>query len=138
MNIREVMTSNPRTVSPNDNIQAAARIMKEMDTGAVPIVEGDRAVGIITDRDIALRAVAEGAFARPVRECATSELVTVTPDTSTRDAERLMGERQVRRLLVVENGRLCGIVSIGDIAVKEGKDRRSGDTLESISQGVKH
>jgi CBS domain-containing protein len=138
MDVREVMTSNPRTVSPNDNIQAAARIMKEMDTGAVPIVEGDRAVGIITDRDIAIRAVAEGAYDRPVRECATSELVTVTPDTSTRDAERLMGERQVRRLLVVENGRLCGIVSIGDIAVKEGKDRRSGDTLESISQGVKH
>ena len=138
MDVREVMTSNPRTVSPNDNIQAAARIMKEMDTGAVPIVEGDRAVGIITDRDIAIRAVAEGAYDRKVRECATSELVTVSPDTSTRDAERLMGERQVRRLLVVENGRLCGIVSIGDIAVKEGKDRRSGDTLESISQGVKH
>jgi CBS domain-containing protein len=138
MDVREVMTSNPRTVSPNDNIQAAARIMKEMDTGAVPIVEGDRAVGIITDRDIAIRAVAEGAYDRPVRECATMELVTVSPDTSTRDAERIMGERQVRRLLVVEDGRLCGIVSIGDIAVKEGSDRRTGDTLENISQGVKH
>ena|SRR5690349_4578346 len=138
MNVRDVMTSNPRTVSPNDSIQAAARIMKDMDTGAVPIVDGGRAVGIITDRDIAIRAVAQGSMDMRVQECGTSDLVCVSPDTSTSDAERLMGERQVRRLLVTENDRLLGIVSLGDIAVKEGRDRRTGDTLENISQGVKH
>jgi CBS domain-containing protein len=138
MNVRDVMTSNPRTVSPNDGIQVAARIMKEEDTGVVPVVENGRAVGIVTDRDIVLRAVAEGGVDRPVRDIATREVFCVRPDDSTREAERIMSQRQIRRLPVVEGDRLVGIVSLGDIAVKEGKDGRTGDTLESISEGVKH
>lgn len=137
MNVRDVMTSNPRTVSPGDSIQVAARIMKEEDVGVVPIVENGRTVGIVTDRDIVIRAVAEGGSDRAVREIATTDLVFVKPDSSTREAEKLMSDRQVRRLPVVENGRLVGIVSLGDIAVKEGKDSRTGDTLENISEGVK-
>jgi CBS domain-containing protein len=138
MNVRDVMTSNPRTVSPDDSIQVAARIMKEEDTGVVPVVENGRAVGILTDRDIVLRAVADGSGCdRAVREIATTDLVFVKPDTSTREAEKLMSQRQVRRLPVVENDRLVGIVSLGDIAVKEGRDSRTGDTLENISEGVK-
>jgi len=138
MNVRDVMTSNPRTVSPDDGIQVAARIMKEEDTGVVPVVENGRAVGIVTDRDIVLRAVAEGGVDRPVRDIATREVFCVRPDDSTREAERIMSQRQIRRLPVVEGDRLVGIVSLGDIAVKEGKDGRTGDTLESISEGVKH
>jgi CBS domain-containing protein len=138
MNVRDVMTSNPRCVSPNDSIQVAARIMKEEDTGVVPIVDNGRAVGIVTDRDIVLRAVAEGGIDRPVREIATRDVVCVRPDDSTREATKIMGERQIRRLPVVDGERLVGIVSIGDIAVKEGKDGRTGDTLENISEGVKH
>jgi len=138
MNVRDVMTSNPRTVSPNDGIQVAARIMKEEDTGVVPVVENGRAVGIVTDRDIVLRAVAEGGVDRPVRDIATREVFCVRPDDSTREAERIMSQRQIRRLPVVEGDRLVGIVSLGDIAVKEGKAGRTGDTLESISEGVKH
>jgi CBS domain-containing protein len=137
MNVRDVMTSNPRTVAPNDSIQVAARIMKEEDCGVVPVVENGKPVGIITDRDIVIRAVAEGGNDRSVREIATSDLVFVKPDTSTRDAEKLMSQRQVRRLPVVENDRLVGIVSLGDLAVKEGRDSRTGDTLENISEGVK-
>ena len=137
MNVRDVMTSNPRTVSPSDSIQVAARIMKEEDCGVVPVVENGKPVGIITDRDIVIRAVAAGGADRAVREIATTDLVFVKPDTSTRDAEKLMSQRQVRRLPVVENDRLVGIVSLGDIAVKEGKDSRTGDTLENISEGVK-
>ena len=137
MNVRDVMTSNPRTVSPSDSIQVAARIMKEEDCGVVPVVENGKAVGIITDRDIVIRAVASGGGDRAVREIATTDLVFVKPDTSTRDAEKLMSERQVRRLPVIENDRLVGIVSLGDIAVKEGKDSRTGETLEQISEGVK-
>src|SRR6185369_15192827 len=110
MNVRDVMTSNPRTVSPGDSIQVAARIMREEDTGVVPIVENGKTVGIITD------------------------LVFVKPDASTKDAEKLMSERQIRRLPVVEGDRLVGIISLGDIAVKEGRDSRTGDTLESISE----
>ena len=137
MNVRDVMTSNPRTVSPNDSIQVAARIMREEDCGVVPVVENGRPVGIVTDRDIVIRAVAEGTGDKAVREIATTDLVFVKPDSSTKDAEKLMSERQVRRLPVVENDRLVGIISLGDIAVKEGRDSRTGDTLENISEGVK-
>ena len=138
MNVRDVMTSNPRTVSPNDSIQVAARIMREEDCGVVPVVDNGRPVGIVTDRDIVIRAVADGLGDKAVREIATTDLVFVKPDASTKEAEKLMSQRQIRRLPVVENDRLVGIVSLGDIAVKEGKDSRTGDTLENISEGVKH
>ena len=138
MKIRDVMTPNPRTVSPNDTIQAAARVMQTEDTGAVPVVEDGRVLAVVTDRDIVVRVVAEGAsFSMPVGEIATNHIVAVTPEMSTREASELMSEHQIRRLPVVENDRLVGIVSIGDLAVKDGKDSRWGDTLQSISEGVK-
>jgi len=138
MNIREVMTPNPRTVSPDDTIQSAARIMRDEDTGAIPVVENGRPVGMVTDRDIVVRAVADGGqVSRPVRDIVTTGVVCVTPEMSTREANELMSEHQVRRLPVVENDQLVGIVSLGDLAVKEGKDRRTGDTLQDISAGVK-
>ena len=137
MNIRDVMTSNPRTVSPGDTIQSAARIMRDEDTGVVPVVDNGRPVGIITDRDIVVRAVADGQLNRPVRDIVSSDIVAVRPDMSTKEAAELMSEHQVRRLPVVENERLVGIVSIGDIAVKDGHDKRIGDALQGISQGVK-
>jgi CBS domain-containing protein len=137
MNIRDVMTSNPRTVSPEDTIQNAARIMRDEDTGVVPVVENGRAVGVVTDRDIVVRAVADGELNRPVRDIVSGDVVTARPDMSTKEAAQLMSEHQVRRLPVVENERLVGIVSIGDLAVKEGSDKRIGDALQDISQGVK-
>jgi CBS domain-containing protein len=138
MNIREVMTPNPQCVTPGDSIQNAARIMRDCDTGAVPVVENGRPVGIVTDRDIVVRAVADGAqLNRPVREIVSGDVVCVTPEMSTREAEDLMSEHQVRRLPVVDGDRIVGIVSLGDIAVKEARDSRSGDTLEHISEGVK-
>jgi CBS domain-containing protein len=137
MNIRDVMTSNPRTVSPEDTIQNAARIMRDEDTGVVPVVENGRAVGVVTDRDIVVRAVADGQLNRPVREIVSGDVITARPDMSTKEAAQLMSEHQVRRLPVVENERLVGIVSIGDLAVKEGSDKRVGDALQDISQGVK-
>jgi CBS domain-containing protein len=138
MNIRDVMTPNPRTVTPDESIQNAARIMRDEDTGVVPVVENGRPVGVVTDRDIVVRAVADGSQVnRPIREIVTNNLVAVTPDMSTREATALMSEHQVRRLPVVEGDRLVGIVSIGDLAVKEGRDGRVGDTLQHISEGVK-
>ena len=138
MHIRDVMTPNPRTVSPDDSIQNAARIMRDEDTGAIPVVENGRPVGMVTDRDIVVRAVADGGqVSRPVREILTTGVVCASPEMSTREANELMSEHQVRRLPVVENGQLVGIVSLGDLAVKEGKDRRTGDTLQDISAGVK-
>jgi CBS domain-containing protein len=138
MNIRDVMTPNPRTVSPSDSIQNAARIMRDEDTGVVPVVENGRAVGMVTDRDIVVRAVADGGqLDRPVREIFSGRVISISPDSSTREATEMMSEHQVRRLPVVENDCLVGIVSIGDLAVKEGRDGRTGDTLQSISEGVK-
>ena len=138
MNVRDVMTKNPRTVAPTDSIQRAATEMKEVDTGFVPIVENGKVVGVVTDRDIVVRAVAAGSFDKPVSEIATRDLVFVAPGDSTREAEKLMSQRQIRRIAVVDNGQLVGIVSLGDLAVKEGKDSRTGETLENISEGVKH
>ncbi len=138
MNIRDVMTPNPRTVSPGESIQSAARIMRDEDTGAVPVVDNGRPVGIVTDRDIVIRAVADGGqMSSPVSSIVSGSIVCASPEMSTREASELMSEHQVRRLPVVENERLVGIVSIGDLAVKEGKDSRTGDTLQSISEGVK-
>jgi CBS domain-containing protein len=138
MNVRDVMTPNPQSVSPMDSIQNAARIMRDQDTGVVPVVENGRPVGVVTDRDIVVRAVAENAqLNRPVREILTTDVIAASPDMSTREAAELMSEHQVRRLPVVENNRLVGIVSIGDLAVKEGKDSRVGDALQHISEGVK-
>lgn len=138
MKIRDVMTPNPRTVSPDDTIQTAARVMQTEDTGAVPVVDGGRVLALVTDRDIVVRVVAEGgAASTPVRNVATARVVCATPDMSTREASDLMREHQIRRLPVVEHDRLVGIVSIGDLAVKEGKDSRIGDTLQGISEGVK-
>jgi len=137
MNIRDVMTSNPRTVSPNDTNQNAARVMRDEDTGAVPVVENGRPIGMVTDRDIVVRAVANGELNRPVRDVVSGNVVTARPDMSTKEAAQLMSEYQVRRLPVVENDCLVGIVSIGDLAVKEADDKRMGDVLQEISQGVK-
>jgi CBS domain-containing protein len=133
------MTPNPATIDPTATIQDAARIMRDKDTGVVPIVDNGRPVGLITDRDIVVRAVAEGpgGLTRPVGDFASHDLVTVAPDMSTGEAAELMGQRQIRRVLVCENDRLVGVASIGDLAVKEGRDRRIGETLEDISRGVK-
>ena len=99
MNIRDVMTRNPRTVSPNDTIQNAARIMRDEDTGAVPVVENGRPIGIVTDRDIVIRAVADGnQLNRPVKDIVTGTVVSASPDMSTREANELMSEQAMRAL----------------------------------------
>ena len=138
MKISDVMTPNPRTVSPEDDIQMAARIMREEDAGSVPVVSDGRIVGMVTDRDIVVRAVADGDFDCTVADVASEDVVTVEPGMTTAEGEELMSEHQVRRLPVVDaDDRLVGIVSLGDLAVKEGRDARTGETLENISEGVK-
>ena len=139
MRVRDVMTPNPRTVELSDTIRTVAQIMRDEDTGAVPVVEdGSHVVGMITDRDIVIRALADGDTDCTVDDIVTDDPVCITADKSTADAEELMAEHQVRRLPVVdEDGNLVGIVSLGDLAVKDARDSRTGDTLESISEGVK-
>jgi len=138
MKISEVMTPNPRTVAPGDSLQAAAQVMRDEDAGAVPVVEDGRVMGLVTDRDIVIRAVADGDFQAKVGDICSDDVVTCGPGMSTADAADLMSEHQVRRIPVVDDDeKLVGIVSLGDLAVKEGRDSRMGETLEQISEGVK-
>ena len=112
-NVKDVMTSNPTTVQADASVVEAARIMRDKDTGIVPVVESDQLSGTVTDRDIAVRVVAEGRdpASTVVREIASTDVATVEPEQDLSDALRLMAERQVRRLPVVENGRLVGVLS---------------------------
>ena len=138
MKVSEVMTPNPRTVGPDDSLQKAAQVMRDEDTGVVPVVEEGRVTGIVTDRDIVIRAVADGDFDATVADVVTDDVICATPEMSTAEAAELMSEHQIRRLPVTDDDdRLVGIVSLGDLAVKEGRDTRMGETLENISEGVK-
>ena len=134
--VREAMTSNPMTIEPGRPVADAARIMKDADTGIVPVVDGDRLVGTITDRDIAIRVVAEGKSPESVTlgEIASRELVTIDPQQDLDEALRLMARHQVRRLPVVEeDGKLVGIVAQADVA-KHAGEARMGEVVEKISQ----
>jgi CBS domain-containing protein len=134
-NVKDVMTSNPTTVQADASVVEAARIMRDKDTGIVPVVESDQLSGTVTDRDIAVRVVAEGRdpASTVVREIASTDVATVEPEQDLSDALRLMAERQVRRLPVVENGRLVGIVAQADVA-RESNDSQTGELVEEISK----
>jgi CBS domain-containing protein len=133
--IQEAMTPNPTTIESTTTAPEAARIMKSEDVGSLPIVEGDKLVGVVTDRDLAIRIVAEGrGVDTAVGEIASKDLVTVDPEQSIDEAARLMAEHQVRRLPVVEeDGRLVGILAQADIA-QTGHDALTGETVQRISQ----
>ena len=129
------MTPGVRAVAPTDSVMEAARTIKEQDVGSLPVVEGERVVGIVTDRDIVVRAVAEDVDPRTatVGDVASGDLVTVEPDEDLDDALKLMAQHRVRRLPVVENGRLVGVVAQADVAL-EANDKDAGEMLAEISQ----
>ena len=134
--IRDVMTPNPRSIEADKPVSEAARLMREEDVGLAPVVEGERLVGTLTDRDIAIRVVAEGRDPEStlVREVASTDLVTLDPEQELGEALRLMAHHQVRRLPVVEeDGRLIGVVAQADVA-QEGDDQQTGQLVERISQ----
>jgi CBS domain-containing protein len=134
--IRDLMTSNPSTIEPDKTVADAAKLMRDEDAGLIPIVEGQKLAGTITDRDIAIRVVAEGKDPQSstVRDVMTSRLVTVDPDQDLDEALRLMAEHQVRRLPVVEeDGKIVGIVAQADIA-KHTSDEQTGEVVQQISQ----
>jgi CBS domain-containing protein len=133
--IRDAMTSSPSNVEMSSSVVEAARLMKSEDVGSIPVTEGDRLVGIVTDRDIAIRVVAEGKDVQSVTvgEIASKELVTVDPQQDLDEALRLMAKHQVRRLPVVEeDGRLVGILAQADVA-QQGDDTKTGQVVEQIS-----
>ena len=135
MRVSEAMTREVRIASPGQSIRDVAKIMADIDAGAVPVGENDRLVGMITDRDIAIRAVAEGKGPdTPVREVMSTEVKYVYDDEDLEHVAKNMGDMQVRRLPVVNRDkRLVGIVSLGDVAVNEDK-RTSGKAIAGVSQ----
>lgn len=135
---REIMTSSVRTASPETPLREVAAMMREGDVGSLPVVDGGRLVGIVTDRDIVVRAIAEGKdAAAPVADAMTTEIFSVRPDDFVFEAIRLMGDRQVRRIPVVgESGELAGIIAMADIALEMEDEREIAETLEEISSGT--
>lgn len=133
--IRDLMTSNPTTCDASTSVVDAAKQMAREDVGPIPVVDGDRLVGLVTDRDIVVRVVAEGRDpgSTTLRDIASSDLKTVSPDDDLDVALQTMASAQVRRLPVVEDGRLVGIVAQADVA-RKGEDSRTGEVVERISQ----
>jgi CBS domain-containing protein len=134
--IIEAMTSNPCAIEADRSVAYAAKMMKQEDVGVAPIVESGRLVGVLTDRDIAVRVVAEGKDpdSVSVRDVASSNVVTIDPQQELDDALRLMTRHQVRRLPVVEDdGRLVGVIAQADVA-EESKAKKTGEMVEEISR----
>jgi CBS domain-containing protein len=132
--VREMMTGDPESVDRDATVQEAVRVMREMNVGAVPVIGDGRVAGIVTDRDVTVRVIAENRSPSSVRvhEIASSNVVTVTPDTNMDQASDLMARHQIRRLPVVEDGKLVGMLSLGDLSV-EGSTREAGKALREIS-----
>jgi CBS domain-containing protein len=134
MTVKDVMTRDVEACEPNASVKEAAELMARKDVGPIPIVEDGTLVGIVTDRDIVIRVIAEGRAPEQttVGEISSKELVTVSPEDDFEDAMRLLAEHQVRRLPVVEEDRLVGILAQADIA-RVGKDAKTGEVVEEIS-----
>lgn len=135
---REIMTSTVVTATPAMTLREAAALLRDGDMGSVPVVESGRLVGILTDRDIVVRAIAEGKGPEtPVSEAMTSNVFSVGPEDFAFEAVRLMGDKQVRRVPVVgPDGALAGIISIADVALEMEDEREIAETLEEISSGT--
>ncbi len=139
MKVREIMTSNVSTVNENSSVQDVANRMRGLNVGAMPVCnQTNNITGIVTDRDIVLRNVSEGNNGdEVVKNIMSSNIVSVSPETDVHEAARIMSKRQIRRLPVVENGRVVGMVSLGDFAVRDIYSDEAGTALSSISQPSK-
>jgi CBS domain-containing protein len=133
--VRDAMTENPSSIEASASVVEAARLMREEDIGSLPITDGGKLVGVITDRDITTMVVAEGADpeATSAGDVSSRDPISVEPDKDIEEALQLMARHQVRRLPVVENDGLVGIVAQADIALKENQEK-TGELVEAISE----
>jgi CBS domain-containing protein len=133
--VQSIMTKNVATISPNQTIQEAAQLMSQHNVGALPVVENGQVKGIVTDRDITLRSTAQGLNpSTPVSQVMSTNLVTGRPDMSVQEAAKLMSQNQIRRLPIVENNQLQGIVALGDMATTHAYDHQAEQALTNISE----
>ena len=132
--VRDAMTENPRSIGASASVVEAARLMRDEHIGSLPITDDEELVGMITDRDITTRVVAEAADPKmtSVGDVVSRDLISVEPDEDLEEAVQLMASHQVRRLPVVENGRLVGIVAQADIALKD--NDKTAQLVEAISE----
>ena len=136
MKLREIMTQQVVRIHPEESVCVAARMLEHYNIGILPVCGGDgRLCGLVTDRDLVTRCVASGRnpAATAVREVMTRNVVAAEPDTEIGEASRLMGKKQIRRLPVLENGKLCGMVSLGDMANREFSAGNAREALTEIS-----
>ena len=139
MKVREVMTNPVIRIHPDETVSVAARTLAHYNIGILPVCGGDgRICGLVTDRDLVTRCLAAGRspMHTAVRDVMTAKVISARPDLDTSVAAGLMGREQIRRLPVVENGRLCGMVSLGDLAVQEETSLDAGDALTGISSSL--
>ena len=139
MKLRDVMTNPVIRIHPDESVAVAARTLARYNIGILPVCGGDgRVCGLVTDRDIVTRCLASGRSpaSTAVRDVMTSNIVSARPDMDTGAAAGLMGREQIRRLPVIENGKLCGMVSLGDLAVKDESVFDAGDALADISSNL--
>lgn len=137
MKVSEIMTRNPESAQVTDSILDVASMMRDLNVGFMPVLDGDTLVGVITDRDITIRAVAEAMDIEnsSIGEIMSSDLHVVSPDTDVDEAASIMEEFQIRRLPVLdENGMLVGVLSLGDIAVRTQNVEQAGEILEEVSE----
>ncbi|MGS1017792.1 CBS domain-containing protein [Allosphingosinicella humi] len=134
MDVRNVMSTDVASIETRDTLQAAAAKMAEINVGSLPVLRDGRLAGIVTDRDIVVRAIARGdAPDTAVADAMSEGVVTLTPDMSVDEAAHLMSDKQIRRLYVVDEDRLVGVVSLGDLAV-DAETEEAGETLREISK----
>ena len=139
MKLREIMTDKVVRINPEESVAVAARILARHNIGMLPVCGGDgRLYGVVTDRDLVTRCIAAGRLpaSTPVKEIMTTAVVSARPDTDTQTAASLMGRQQIRRLPVLENGRLCGMVSISDLANRQETAEAAAGALSHISSNI--
>ena len=139
MKLRDIMTNPVVRIHPDESVAVAARRLERYNIGILPVCGNDGAVcGLVTDRDLVTRCLASGRSPAntPVRDVMTSKIVSATPDMDATQAAGLMGREQIRRLPVLENGRLCGMVSLGDLAVQKESIMDAADALTEISSSL--
>lgn len=135
MKISEIMTKDVISLSVEDTVEHAAMLMREHNIGSIPVSTNDKVVGIVTDRDIIMRCVADGTDIKTqkIRDIMTSNPVLGNQNINVDEATRIMSERQIRRLPIVENNKLVGMVSLGDLAVEPKLHAEAGEALSEIS-----
>jgi len=132
MDVREVMTTDVVTCNKDDSIQQVAALMKEKDIGIIPVLDKGKIIGMVSDRDVVIRGIAEH-DGKQVDQVMTHRVINVTPNTSAQEAASLMANEQIRRLPVIEHDEVVGMVSLGDLAVSPKSNDQAGDALTDIS-----